>query len=98
MSLCINCIAVSFFWRHRAKYMVLFVVYEKVRHVFPYVSKTVRHVNEASIQRKWRNLFKAFVVVKSLMISDCDMDMIKSHESSGGGGAHEMGGDARCLA
>ena len=40
--------------------------------------------------------------MKSLMISDCDMDMIKSHESSGGGGggdpAHEMGGDARCLA
>ena len=54
----------------------------------------------ASIQRKWRKLFKAFVVVKSLMISDCDMDMIKSHESSVGGGdpAHEMGGNARCLA
>ena len=98
MSLCINCIAVSFFWRLRAKYMVLFVVYEKVRHVFPYFSKTVRHVNEASIQRKWRKLFKAFAVVKSLVISDCDMDMIKSYESWGGDSAHEMGGDARRVA
>ena len=76
MSLYINCIAASFFWRHRAKYMVLFAVYEKVRHAFPYFSKTVRHVNEASIQRKWRKLFKAFVAVKSLVISDCDMDKI----------------------